>query len=457
MAPSISRHAKQSSMRASAGLRLFSIGVADLSCKGIIGARVSHGRLPLIAFGMAHSGKNLLWSGVDGLSLYILIKVVVVSPIIAGMLFVISSFWNAAMDGIWGWTISRSSMIRRMLPGVSAVAVIIACLSFALLPSLPTGAIWPAATALIAFRTSFALLDVPHNAATTPLAQVHGHLALSRWRAILGAGMSVLIAVAASSTLLGTPQSAARAVIIFPLLALSALILLSPLPWLIQALAMDRPTPRSASAGPPAGMPSRALVTFCLIQMMGFAALASIGKSVLHIDIMPRWVLENALLLLSLMRLAGTWLWSPVATRFGSATALSIAYIFCAAAILSLPIAIGWGPVWCAAILCVLGASFGGIALLAWSTFSELLSHSENGAASFSASYGLFTAVSKIGLGFSALLTASWIDQYAQGLAPSSLSLMTIMVAILCILTALAAWDGWRQIFQVSNSRTPAV
>ena len=436
MAPSISRHAKQSSMRASAGLRLFSIGVADLSCKGIIGARVSHGRLPLIAFGMAHSGKNLLWSGVDGLSLYILIKVVVVSPIIAGMLFVISSFWNAAMDGIWGWTISRSSMIRRMLPGVSAVAVIIACLSF---------------------RTSFALLDVPHNAATTPLAQVHGHLALSRWRAILGAGMSVLIAVAASSTLLGTPQSAARAVIIFPLLALSALILLSPLPWLIQALAMDRPTPRSASAGPPAGMPSRALVTFCLIQMMGFAALASIGKSVLHIDIMPRWVLENALLLLSLMRLAGTWLWSPVATRFGSATALSIAYIFCAAAILSLPIAIGWGPVWCAAILCVLGASFGGIALLAWSTFSELLSHSENGAASFSASYGLFTAVSKIGLGFSALLTASWIDQYAQGLAPSSLSLMTIMVAILCILTALAAWDGWRQIFQVSNSRTPAV
>ena len=103
------------------------------------------------------------------------------------------------------------------------------------------------------------------------------------------------------------------------------------------------------------------------------------------------------------------------------------------------------------------GASFGGIALLAWSTFSELLSHSENGAASFSASYGLFTAVSKIGLGFSALLTASWIDQYAQGLAPSSLSLMTIMVAILCILTALAAWDGWRQIFQVSNSRTPAV
>ncbi|MEC7931391.1 MAG: hypothetical protein VX218_03750, partial [Pseudomonadota bacterium] len=113
---------------------------------------MSHGRLPLIAFGMAHSGKNLLWSGVDGLSLYILIKVVVVSPIIAGMLFVISSFWNAAMDGIWGWTISRSSMIRRMLPGVSAVAVIIACLSFALLPSLPTGAIWPAATALIAFR-----------------------------------------------------------------------------------------------------------------------------------------------------------------------------------------------------------------------------------------------------------------------------------------------------------------
>ena len=456
MAPSISRNAKQSSMRASAGPHLSSIGVASLSCKAIIGAGVSYGRLPLIAFGMAHSGKNLLWSGVDGLSLYILIKVVAVSPIMAGMLFVVSSFWNAAMDGIWGWTISRSSMIRRMLPGISAIAAIIACLSFALLPSLPTGAIWPAAMALIAFRTSFALLDVPHNAATTPLAQVHGHLALSRWRAILSAGMSVLIALAASA-LLGTPQYAARAVIIFPLLALSALILLSPLPWLIQALAMDRPPPRNASTGSLAVMPSRALLTFCLIQMVGFAALASIGKSVLHIDILPPWVLESALLLLSLMRLAGTWLWSPVATRFGSATALSVAYIFCAADILFLPIAIGWGPAWCAAILCVLGASFGGIALLAWSTFSELLSRSDSDAASISASYGLFTAVSKIGLGFSALLTASWIDQHAQGLVPSSLSLITMMVAILCMWTALAAWPGWRPIFQVSESRAPAV
>jgi len=417
---------------------------------------VNQERLPLIAFGMAHSGKNLLWSGVDGLSLYILIKVIAVSPVMAGMLFVISSFWNAAMDGIWGWAISRSSMIRRMLPGISAIAAIVACLSFALIPSLPTGAICPAAIALIAFRTSFALLDVPHNAATTPLAQVHGHLPLSRWRAIMSAGMSVLVALAAS-ILIGTPQSAARAVIIFPLLALSALILLSPLPWLIQALAMDRPTPRSTSAGSPAGTPSRALVTFCLIQMVGFAALASIGKSVLHIDTMPRWVLEYALLLLSLMRLAGTWLWSPVATRFGSAPALSVAYIFCAAAILCLPIAIGWGPVWCAAILCMLGASFGGIALLAWSTFSELLSRSDNGAASMSASYGLFTAVSKIGLGFSALLTTSWIDKHAQGLMSSSIWLMTIMVAGLCILTALAVWPGWRLALPVLRSRASAV
>ncbi|WP_333701351.1 hypothetical protein [Sphingobium yanoikuyae] len=43
----------------------------------------------------------------------------------------------------------------QLLPAIAA------CFSFALLPYLPKGAVWPEAAALIAFRTSFALLDVP--------------------------------------------------------------------------------------------------------------------------------------------------------------------------------------------------------------------------------------------------------------------------------------------------------
>ncbi len=426
--------------------------VAALSCNASIGARVSHGRLPLIAYGMAHSGKNLLWSGVDGLSLYILIKVVAVSPIMAGMLFVLSSFWNAAMDGIWGWTISRSLMIHRMVPAISAVATIIACLSFALLPSLPAGAIGPAALGLITFRTSFALLDVPHNASTSPLADIHGHLTLSRWRSVLSAGMSILVALAAI-LLVGTPQMASRAAIIFPILALIALVLLSPLPWLLRAMNMSQLPPRETPSPPLGGMPGRRLLAFCLVQMMGFAALASIGKSVLHMDIMPLWILEYALLLLSLMRLLGTWLWSPVAMRFGSAAALSIAYIFCAGAILMLPLAIELGAAWSASVLCLLGVSFGGIALLTWSTFTELLARTAHSNADLSTSYALFTAVSKIGLGFSGFLTASWIGRQDHDLMMSSLWPMILVVAGLCVLTGLMVWPGWRSAFQFSSIR----
>lgn len=400
---------------------------------------------------MTHCGKNLLWTGVDALSLYILIKVVAVSPVMAGMLFVLSSFWNAGMDGIWGWAIGRSRVIGRVLPAISAVSVIIACLSFALLPSLPTGAIWGVGMGLIAFRTSFALLDVPHNATTAPLADVHGHLAVSRWRSILSAGMSVLVAIAAVM-LVGAPDAIERAAIIFPILALIALLLLSPLPWLIQVTNVSLPARADTPAWPSTGLPPGPLVIFCLVQMVGFAALASIGKSVLHMDVMPRWVLEYALLLLSVMRLLGTWLWSPVAIRFGSATALSIAYMACAGAILLLPTAIGLGAVWCAAILCLLGASFGGIALLAWSTFSELVSRSASHSAGISASYGLFTAISKIGLGFSGLLTASWIGRQGDGLVMASLWPMILLVAGLCAITALLGWPGWKQISPFQRS-----
>ncbi|WHO37649.1 MFS transporter [Sphingobium sp. AP49] len=409
-------------------------------------------RLLFIAFCMAHSGKNLLWSGVDGLSLYILIKVVGVSPIAAGALFVLSSFWNAAMDGAWGYMLGRSAMIRPILPALCAACVIVACLSFALLPSLPVGSGVAAAVALILFRTSFALFDVPHNATTALLAKEHGHLALARWRSILSAMMSILIA-AAAAMLVGVDAATSRAIFVFPALALVALILLSPLPWLIGAMEGDAGIGEQDAVRRSAGIPPRPLVMFCLIQMMGFAALASIGKSMLHIDALPPWVLEHALLLLSVVRLLGTWLWAPIATRLGSAIALCLAYLACAGAILLLPAAISLGPVWSVAVLCLLGASFGGVALLAWSAFSELLSRVAGNVANLSASYGLFTAISKIGLGFSGFLTAAWVGLQDHGLTTQSLWPMVILVAGLCVMTAFLGWPGWRWGFW--SRRTP--
>ncbi|HEX7853694.1 MAG TPA: MFS transporter [Sphingobium sp.] len=399
--------------------------------------------LPLIAFCAAHCGKSLLWTATDALCLYILIRIVHIAPLMAGTLFVLSSFWNALIDGLWGYWLDRLPAIRGRLPVLCGVASLVAGASFAVLPFLPERSTVMAAFFLILFRTAFSVLDVPHNATAATLASTHGHLGIARWRSALGAAMTILIAVAALPLIamgegLGGEGMGTGARAIFCGLALLAVLLLAPLPWLVRTVSPDdgMVVPRSSTPRPPA--PARegrlpvGLIAFCLVQMLGFAALASIGKAVLHADSMPLPVLQYALLLLSTVRLAAIWLWAPVAGWIGSSFALAMAYMVSACAIVALPLAITLGTASSIFVLCLLGAATGGVGLLVWSNLSELLIGRQ--AAS---GYGLFTATSKIGLGLSGLMTGAWISQLGKGVTGGSLWPLAACAAAICLSSAL--------------------
>jgi GPH family glycoside/pentoside/hexuronide:cation symporter len=409
------------------------------------GPFVTHGRIPLIVFGLTHCGKSLLWAGTDGLSLFVLIKIVQLPPVWAGALFVLSSFWNAIVDGLWGRTLERSPTVRTSLPGLCALASIVACLSFAILPWLTTGSAIMAAVALILFRTAFSLLDVPHNATAAALANVHGHLVVARLRAILGSLSAIGIA-AAVLPMTGQGSAAVTAAqAMFVAIAILASILLAPLPWLVHTARQgDAVLPRREATNS-RKLPRRALAAFCFIQMLGFAALASMGKAVLHADALHTWLLDYALLLLSVLRLAAIGFWSPLANRIGSPAALSCAYAANAVAALALPLAIAQGTASTIVVLSVLGMAIGGVGLLAWSAFSELLSRlgPEGNQAMAARSYGWFTATSKIGLGFSGLLTGAWLGHQAGVLTEQSLWPLAVLVSILCLTSALMGWPGW--------------
>ncbi|WP_336966820.1 MFS transporter [Sphingobium aquiterrae] len=404
-----------------------------------------HGRIPFIAFGMTHCGKSLLWAGTDALSLFVLIKIVQLPPLWAGILFVLSSFWNAIGDGLWGRTLERTPMIRAALPGLCALASILACLSFAILPWLTAGSAIMATIALVLFRTTFSLLDVPHNATAAALANMHGHLVVARLRAILGSASSIVVAAAVLPMLGQSPVAVTAARTMFVAIAMIACILLAPLPWLVRTARQGDITLPQGGTVAFGKRPRRALAAFCFVQMLGFAALASMGKAVLHADALHSWLLDYALLLLSVLRLAAIGFWSPLATRIGSPAALSCAYAANAVAVLALPIAIGQGTVSTIVVLSALGMSIGGVGLLAWSAFSELLSRLglEGNQAMAARSYGWFTAMSKIGLGFSGLLTGAWLSQQAGALTEQSLWPLVVLVAALCLISALMGWPGW--------------
>lgn len=418
--------------------------VASLSRMAPIGPGVTANRLLQIAFSMTHAGKSLLWAGTDAFTLFILIKVLHSPPVMAGTLFVLSSFWNAMVDGIWGHIVNRRASIRTILPGLCGLAAGLGCLSFAILPWLPIQSMAGTIFALFLFRTSFSLLDVPHNATATVLANVHGHLVVARWRTILSALTAIMVAAAALPMIGAATMVPHMARMMFLGIAVLACLLLAPLPWLIRMTCNSTPILRSARVDHAKGVPMSGLALFCLAQMLGFAALASIGKAMLHAGPLQGWLFDYALLILTVVRLAAVGLWSPLAAHMGSARALSLAYMCSALAAITLPAAIGQGAWSAAVILGLLGLSLGGVILLAWSSFSEQLAHwgMANDPAAAVRAYGWFTATSKIGLGLSGLFTGAWLS-HAGGGSIWALWLLVMPVAILCLASALMAWHGW--------------
>ncbi|BBD02874.1 glycoside/pentoside/hexuronide:cation symporter, GPH family [Sphingobium sp. YG1] len=419
--------------------------VASLSCIAPIGPDVTQRRLLPIIFGMTHAGKSLLWAGADAFTLFILIKVLDIPPVMAGTLFVLSSFWNAMVDGIWGHIVNRRMAIRAMLPGVCGLAAGLGCLSFAILPWLPAGIMPGTIFALFLFRTTFSLIDVPHNATAAALANIHGHLSVARWRSILSALTAIMVAAAALPMTGAATMVPHMARMIFPAIALMACLLLAPLPWLIRMTRQATPVSRAGRLDRAKRVPMRGLGLFCLSQMLGFAALACMGKAMLHTGALEGWLLDYALLILTIVRLAAVGLWSPIAAHIGSAKALSLAYICSALSAITLPAAIGQGGLSAAIILGLLGLSLGGVILLAWSSFSEQLPRwgmADDPAAAVRA-YGWFTATAKVGLGFSGLFTGAWLGQVGGG-SIWALWLLVMPVALLCVASASMAWCGWR-------------
>lgn len=408
----------------------------------------------LRAFAVSHLAKNLLWSGEDAFAFYVLVVVLGLDPVLAGATFLAGSAWNAVLDFAWGMLLARRPEIGRWLPVIAAIAAPIACISFALLPLAGTGSIGMAMTLILVFRTSFALFDVPHNALSAPLAERHGHLQLMRLRSIAAAGGALVVAAMALPLMLVTMPGLPA--VLFVGLAVVAFIGLLPVPWMLARLW------QGAMAGPASPRISDmvrvalCVLPFCLAQMVGAGALGAVGKGLLHLKVRTQWVLAAAPLAIGLARLTVIPAWEAIARRWGIGQGLSIAYFCIGAVILLLPIAVGVGPLGALTVFAVFGALVGGIALLAWTGFSQLVAHEPaiRGPGDSSLAYGLFTATTKIGLGASACLAGNWLESQSDRIVADGTALwpLALGTALLCVVCSIFAGRPVRKI-----ARRPAL
>lgn len=392
-------------------------------------------------FVASHVAKSLLWSGEDAFSFYVLVVVLKIDPILAGTLFLAGSAWNAVLDLAWGTLLAQRPALCRHLPVITTVAVPLACLSFAFLPLAATGSAGQAIALIFLFRTSFALFDVPHNALSTLFAERYGHLPVMRQRSIGSAVASLVVAAMAMPLLLSTASS--LPIVIFAALACCAAVGLTPLPWLFGRLwpIPDLPNPRR----PMAVLMTVALpiLPFCLAQMLGAGALGAVGKGILHMRGRTQWVLAAAPLLIGASRLAVIPAWTALSRRLGVPNGLAIAYALIGANILLLPLALDAGSTGTIAAFLAFGGLVGGIALIAWTAFAQMLEREPAIAttADSSLAFGLFTATTKIGMGSSAFLAGNWLEGQSDrvALGHGSFWQLALAIAALCFACALFA------------------
>lgn len=395
-------------------------------------------KAPLRAFSVTHLAKNLLWAGEDAFAFYVLVMVLKLDPVLAGGLFLAGAAWNAVLDFAWGAVLAQRPELARRLPVIAAVAVPSACLSFALLPFAGMGNAGLAFALMLVFRTSFALFDVPHNGLSMPLARHYGHLQLMRLRSIAAGGGALVVAALALPLMLAGPSGLPAMLFVF--LAALGLIGLAPLPGMLARLWQVRAehVPDVALSG--VARVAVCVLPFCLAQMLGAGALGAIGKGLLHLKVSAQWVLASAPLAIGFARLAVIPAWNALARRWGVMQGLAVAYSCIGLVILLLPLAVDAGPVGGLLAFALFGALVGGIALLAWTAFSQITAHDPaiRGTGETSLAYGLFTATTKIGLGASACFAGNWLESQAGRTAHAGAALWPLAVgtALMCLLCA---------------------
>jgi Na+/melibiose symporter-like transporter len=354
-------------------------------------------------YALSHMGKALLWVAADTYTLYYLTNVARLPAAVAAWFFLALLFWSAACDLAVGWLCDRLSPDAARLRIVIRVAAFVAVVAFAATFVAPSsgkdGWVWLALASFL-FRTAYSVFDVPHNALLARLVEA-GAPAMPLASARLGLNMvATLIATGAASWLLLSDVALSQhrftwGAIVWA--AASGAAVLAGIPK------VRRPTPETSRGEGRVHAPVWAMFAVAtlgaLLTSILFKALFYFADYTLD---MPAWA-PQALMFATLGKLVGAMAWGAVASRrIGPLNANRCA---CLATFL---VALGLIPIhrqiWMMdAGIFLLGVALSGTVIAPWAALSDRVAWRGNTGATW---FGLFTALSKIGIGVSGWLLA---------------------------------------------------
>lgn len=337
-----------------------------------------------LIYAAGNYGKNILWGTAEITLLFMLTDMLGIRPAMAGLILLASLAVDAALDPMMGRIADRLRTPLGRYGPMILVGAPLSAFSFSALYALPllgVSNIWIVAGLVMAFRVSYSLIDLPHNALMT---QVTGD---SRARARLSGyrfGFSSLASLTLALSLAPMVEDETRKLSASGLATFAVTVSLISMVVMIASWWVVRRRD-AASAGQPAeSLPTRvalaalfssppyriALIAGCLATL----TLPLFSKSLIYMAIHILGDPQAASRLLTMMvigQFVGLPLWIALPSRWEKATSLQLAHTMTVLGLISLAICLYALPVAApgASILVGIGAS--GVYTIIWGMVAD--------------------------------------------------------------------------------------
>lgn len=386
----------------------------------------------LIGYSSGNFGKNLLLGSVDVTLLFLLTDRLGIAPQRVGLLMLMVFAADLMLDlgagALAAWAQTRGIGYRRLI----ALGTLPCAAAFALIYSLPALApdnITVIALAIIFFRATYAVIDVPHNSLLARVAtdsRARGRA--SGYRTVFSSAGSVVIATvlvpfmgaggqpatASQLSLLGTTGG----------MVFCAVMLFAAWSAREEGAAGVRPLrPHARIALLP--KPDRLFGAIAVIALMTGFAIPVFGKMMLHIAtyVLQRPGLAGPILLsVTIGQLAGAALWIVLVRSRDKTSLLAISHgvAICGVACFAMAGATPW---LLTASALLVGVGFGGVFMLPWGILADITDFAEfrHGERRETATFATFLVILKGG-GAASMATVGWTLErlgYVPGVAQS--------------------------------------
>lgn len=399
-----------------------------------------------VGYASGNFGKSLMWTSLEYFLLFYLTEFAGVAPELAGAIILVSLFWDGAINPLLGYWLDRRAASGRDYRPFLRWAPPVAGFCFVLIFAIPAGGTALLFAILMAFRTAYALLDVPHNAllAHMPLGAVM-RTRLASMRFFFSSLGGLLVATIAAPVLISPGTEP-----ILPelrILAICAAVLLCLTLW--QSLGPARLALARRYSEPVRLQPRRylkrllgnpAAITYLAMAAIFAASAPLFPKS---LPFLLTYVRQDPSLLPTLLAAMTigqmiampvlTWFFGRVGRGRGFLTSLTGLALSCGL----VGLAIGAGAAWlCAAAFCF-GFFLGGSIIAIWAMVGDVADHLAE-ASDVRADGGLvafLTFIQKAGIGFGALLAGAILrlGGFEAGQAQGEGAQAAIIVASLCV------------------------